>query len=39
MKKKKIFGAKQVVMAALLAALGGAVWLTVYLIKKKKVGQ
>ena len=27
MKKKKIFGAKQVVMAALLAALGGAVWL------------
>lgn len=27
MKKKKIFGAKQVIMAALLAALGGAVWL------------
>ena len=27
MKKKKIFGAKQVVLAALLAALGGAVWL------------
>lgn len=27
MKKRKIFGAKQIVMAALLAALGGAVWL------------
>ncbi len=27
MKKKKIFGTKQIVMAALLAALGGAVWL------------
>lgn len=27
MKKKKIFGVKQVVTAALLAALGGAVWL------------
>lgn len=27
MKKKKIFGKKQVIMAALLLALGGAVWL------------
>ena len=27
MKKRKIFGTKQIVMAALLAALGGAVWL------------
>lgn len=27
MKKKKIFGTKQIVTAALLAALGGAVWL------------
>ena len=27
MKKKKIFGAKQIVAAALIAALGGAVWL------------